>query len=79
MHRANSNNNTDAPGKASIIGFMSQGPGFLHVLAKLKINHFSEILMIYGSDSIEAEGNKLTIAWAYLFCIHRGKTKERAD
>ena len=43
MHRANSSNNTDAPEKANIIGFKSQGPGFLHVLAKLKINHFSEM------------------------------------
>ena len=35
--------------------------------------------MIYGLDLIEAEGNKLTIAWAYLLCIHRGKIKERGD
>ena len=80
MHRANSSNNTDAPPEnASITGLKSPGPGSLHVTAKLNIIHFSEILMIQGLDSIEAEGNKLTIAWTYLLGIHRGKIKERGD
>ena len=35
--------------------------------------------MIYGLDSIEDEANKLTIAWADLFCIHRAKIKESGD
>ena len=67
------------PENASITGLKSPGPGSLHVTAKLNIIHFSEILMIYGLDSIEAEEKKLTIAWAYLLCIHRGKIKERSD
>ena len=67
------------PENASITGLKSPGPGSLHVTAKLNIIHFSEILMIYGLDLIEAEGNKLTIAWAYLLCIHRGKIKASGD
>ena len=46
------------PKNASITGLKSPGPGSLHVPGKLKIIHFSEILMIYRSDTIEAEGNK---------------------
>ena len=41
---------------ASITGLKSPGPGSLHVTAKLNIIQFSEILMIYGLDLIEAEG-----------------------
>lgn len=51
-------------------------------VAKLLCNKIFTILNYTDdlwSDSIEAEGNKLTISCAYLLSIHSGKMKERGD
>ena len=58
MHRENSSNNTDAPRERQHYRPEESEAGLLTLTAKLKLIYFSEILMIYGLDSIEAEGNK---------------------
>ena len=53
-----------SPENASITGLKSPGPGSLHVPAKLKFIHFSEILMIYGQTQ-SREINELLLGHIY--------------
>ena len=55
-----------SPENANITGLKSQGPGSLHVTAKLNIIQFSEILMIYGqTQSKLREINELFLGHIY--------------